>query len=86
MEDHTPPPRRSYTERLGESVGILTRHGGVLRILAALAGFILLFLAADRSGDIGRYGDRDAADNARGIAALGLAIGAGLCFLGATRR
>jgi hypothetical protein len=85
VEDHTPPPRRSRTERLGESVGILTRRG-VLRILAALAGFILLFLAADRSGDIGRYGGRDAADNARGIAALGLAIGAGLCFLGATRR
>lgn len=79
MPPELPP---TFAERLGEAVGTISKHGSLLRVPSALAGFILLFLAWDQVGDFGRL---QSADTGRGIAAAGMAIGAGLCLLAATR-
>jgi hypothetical protein len=81
MPPELPP---SFTERLGEAVGTVSKHSSLLRVPSALAGFILLILAWGQSDDIGSKG-RDSTDIGRGIAAAGMAIGAGLCLLAATR-
>jgi hypothetical protein len=82
MPPELPP---TFTERLGEAVGTVSKHSSLLRVPSALAGFILLILAWGQSDDIGDRGSLDSADTGRGIAAAGMAIGAGLCLLAATR-
>jgi len=81
MPPELPP---TFTERLGEAVGTVSKHSSLLRVPSALAGFILIILAWGQSDDIGDHG-RDSTDTGRGIAAAGMAIGAGLCLLAATR-
>lgn len=81
MPPELPP---TFTERLGEAVGTVSKHSSLLRVPSALAGFILLILAWGQSDDIGDHG-RESTDIGRGIAAAGMAIGAGLCLLAATR-
>jgi hypothetical protein len=82
MPPELPP---TFTERLGEAVGTVSKHGSLLRVPSALAGFILLILAWGLADDIGQYGQRESTDIGRGIAAAGMSIGAGLCLLAATR-
>lgn len=82
MPPELPP---TFTERLGEAVGTVSKHSSLLRVPSALAGFILLILAWGQSDDIGQYSQRESTDTGRGIAAAGMAIGAGLCLLAAAR-
>ena len=82
MPPELPP---TFTERLGEAVGTISKHSSLLRVPSALAGFILLILAWGQADDIGDRNTRESGDTGRGIAAAGMAIGAGLCLLAATR-
>lgn len=82
MPPELPP---TFTERLGEAVGTVSKHSSLLRVPFALAGFILLILAWGKADDIGDRSRRESADTASGIAAAGMAIGAGLCLLAASR-
>ena len=77
----------SFTEKLGESVGILSRCLPVLRMVSGIAGITLLIAALNYAAALRASAlPQDDYNLSHAICAAAFAISSSICFLATSRR